>query len=337
MNNSIKKVLSLTLSLSLLTCLTTKTHANVEPQSSANNNCSSTEIVEGTCGPCATYKFNPNTGELIISGTGCIHSKFDNIKNSIKSVIIEKGITKIYPYAFKNCTSLTSINIPNSVTTINPYTFENCTSLTSINIPNSVTQIEASTFENCTSLTSINIPNSVTKIYPCAFKNCTSLTSINIPNSVTTIYPYTFENCTSLTSINIPNSVTQIELFAFRGCTSLTSVKIQSPYTNINCLSFPGGVEITRNTETKGSCGTNAKWKLDFSTGKLCIDGTGAITFAGFKDYKDFIKSVEIQKGISLIHPNVFNGCGLLTSVKAPRSTFIIDSTFNKSVEIIRY
>ena len=97
------------------------------------------------------------------------------------------GATKIKPYVFEGCTSLTSITIPNSVTSIGSNAFWYCYSLASIIIPNAVTSIEDYTFSNCTLLASIIIPNSVTSIGNKVFNQCTSLTSIIIPNAVTSI------------------------------------------------------------------------------------------------------------------------------------------------------
>ena len=54
---------------------------------------------------------------------------------SIKSVVIPKGVTSIGNNAFLSCKNLTSITIPDSVTSIEGYAFSRCTSLTSITIP----------------------------------------------------------------------------------------------------------------------------------------------------------------------------------------------------------
>ena len=55
--------------------------------------------------------------------------------------------------AFYNNDTITSITIPDGVTKIGSSAFEGCSSLTSIHIPNSVTKIGSSAFEGCSTLT----------------------------------------------------------------------------------------------------------------------------------------------------------------------------------------
>ncbi len=206
------------------------------------------ETYSGTCGTNLTWTFDTESGTLTISGTGAMTNytysygkpttPWQNYLSSIKTVIIEDGVTSIGGMAFCACSSLTSVTIPNSVTSIAGGAFYDCSSLTSVTIPNSVTSIAGSAFQNCSSLTSVTIPNSVTSIGNQAFEYCSSLTSVTIPNSVTSIGDWTFYKCRSLTSITIPNSVTSIGTDAFYNCSSLTSVTIGESVTSIGNYAF---------------------------------------------------------------------------------------------------
>ena len=104
-------------------------------------------------------------GVLTISGTGAMTNfssttmPWSALRESVKSVVIEDGITTIGNYAFYNCSALKSVTIPNSVTSIGTYAFYNCASLTSVTIPNGVTSIGSYTFYSCSSLTSVTIPD----------------------------------------------------------------------------------------------------------------------------------------------------------------------------------
>ena len=151
---------------------------------------------------------------------------------------LPNGITQIYKYAFKNCSSLTSITIPDSVKSVGYQAFYNCDRLTSVTMGDNVTSIGDYAFYNCSSLTSVTIPDSVTSIGGYAFYGCSSLTSIIIPDSVTSIGERAFYNCSSLTSITIPDSVKSIGASAFVYCESLTSVIIGNSVTSIGDHAF---------------------------------------------------------------------------------------------------
>ena len=135
-------------------------------------------VQTGSCGDNVIYSLNTETGVLTISGTGEMTDSPFSQNSSIKSVIIENGVTSIVTYAFSGCTSLTSITIPDSVVSIGESAFDGCTSLVSVTLSKSITIIEYSTFFGCSSLTSIEIPKSVTTIVNFAFCNCTNLTDV---------------------------------------------------------------------------------------------------------------------------------------------------------------
>jgi hypothetical protein len=223
------------------------------------------EEVGGKCGENLTWILSEGT--LTISGTGAMSNysssnvPWYSYRNSIKTVIIEDGVTSIGNDAFVGYgyANLTSVTIGNSVTSIGNYAFCECYNLTLVTIPNSVISIGNYAFYGC-NLTSVTIPNSVTNIGDGAFDWCSSLTAIDvsedntayssengvlfnkektilvqypegkpdvdyaIPNSVTDIGDWAFDNCDNLTSVTIPNSVTDIGNGAFAWCSSLTSV-----------------------------------------------------------------------------------------------------------------
>ena len=226
----------------------------------------------GTCGDNLTWTLQD--GVLNISGTGDMEDylshRFDGkyittapwreYYDTIKSVVIEAGVTSIGEDAFESCSSLTSINvdnnnecysssggvlfdknqtilicypagktesnytIPGSVTSIVDDAFYKCSSLTNVTIPDSVTSIGDWAFSGCSNLTSVTIGSGVTTIGSSVFRNCSSLASVTIPNSVTSIGGGAFEDCSSLESVTIGNSVSSIGDEAFNGCSSLTDV-----------------------------------------------------------------------------------------------------------------
>lgn len=200
---------------------------------------------------------------LCASDTGNFRKSapLENIKDSVKEIVVENGITSIGPFgfagfsnlesvkisesvvsitdgAFRNCKKLTNVELPNGMTSIGSGLFSGCTSLKSVNIPNGVTKIGNFAFENCSNLTSITIPSGVTSIGNGAFLGCSSLVSIKLPSNMTMIEDYTFSGCSSLTSVDIPSGITSIQNSAFKGCSSLTSIKIPSSISAVGYEAF---------------------------------------------------------------------------------------------------
>ena len=102
-----------------------------------------------------------------------------------------------------------------------------------------------------------------------------------------------------------------------------------------------GGVidfEALAATATSGSCGRNVTWSFDSDTGELLISGTGAMnsysssSTAPWYSYKDKIKKVTIEDGVTSIGWYAFWNCTSLTSITIPGSiTSIGDSVFRDS------
>ena len=72
-----------------------------------------------------------------------------------------------------------------------------------------------------------------------------------------------------------------------------------------------------------GSCGENAAWKMNLTTGKLRITGSGPLDDHSSPDvpwasYKDRIKSVSFADGITRIGDSAFESCFSLQTVSFP-------------------
>lgn len=186
-----------------------------------------------------------------------IDKKYNGLLQGCQNTIIPNSVTRIWDWAFDECSSLTSITIPNSVSIIGLAAFCGCSSLASITIPKSVRIIGNGAFQGCSGLSSIIveegnakydsrndcnaivetrtnnlvygckntvIPNSINRIEESAFWGCEELTSIVIPNSVTSIGIWAFAWCKALSSVTIPSSIASLDNSVFKGCVSLSKV-----------------------------------------------------------------------------------------------------------------
>ncbi len=315
------------------------------------------EILEsGTCGDDLTWVLD-NHDTLTISGSGAMTDwvsgnsvPWYSSRTSIKSVIIESGVTTVGDRAFLGCSGLMNITLAEDLSSIGTATFYECVNLKSLTIPESVTFIGNWAFQNCTKLTSITIPEGVTSIGNFAFSGCTCLKSITIPDNVTSIGNGLFKDCSSLMNITIPEGVTSIGDYAFDACRSLVMVYYtgsEEQWTQINISDYndsliaakkdfnitPGIDNIT--TIDGGICGNDIRWILSDS-GILTIYGSGAMmnwsigSYAPWDIYQSSIKRVNIESGVTSIGDDAFSYCSRLTSITIPDSvTSIGDWAFS--------
>ncbi len=279
-------------------------------------NSANAQMFSGTCGEGVNWSLDTETGVLSITGTGSMSNYSYNssapwysYRSSIKSVTISDSVTSIGDHSFSYCSSLTSIDIPNSITSIGSY----------------------------------------------AFFGCTGLTNIDIPNSVTSIGRYAFNICTSLTTINYAGTNADWAL--------VNKGVGWDDNTGNYTVKYLGG----DSTVASGTCGENADWSVDTGTGVLTVSGTGAMDdysspqvspislmaldiesveassnpgIAPWYDYRNYIKSVKIEDGITSIGSFAFYDCPNLVSVEIPSSVGLIgESAFLncESLEEIKY
>jgi uncharacterized protein YjdB len=245
-------------------------------------------VFSGKCGENLTWKLD-DEGKLTISGNGEMYDyeytsdiPWYSHLESIKTLVIEDGVTSIGNWAFEDCFNLTSMTIGNGVTSIGLHAFYSCDSLTSVNIPESVTDLGRYAFSGCDSLVRISvaannpnyssdeagvlfnkdkttimqypagktesvysIPSGVTSIDYGAFGGSTYLTNVVIPNGVTSIGGWAFDDCPYLESVTLPGSVESIGNCAFRYCFSLESINIPSGVTSIFADAFEECYSLT--------------------------------------------------------------------------------------------
>lgn len=85
---------------------------------------------------------------------------------------------------------------------------------------------------------------------------------------------------------------------------------------------------------TSGKCGDTVNWSFDEKSGLLTVNGTGEMF--GFNtddaappwhEFADKIKTVKIQKGVTMIGQSAFAECKALTAVEIPEGVVTISSS----------
>ncbi len=226
--------------------------------------------------------------------------------DSIKTIVIEEGVTNIGDGAFYGCSNLTKVTIPSTVTYIGASAFRNCTSLTSITIPSGVTKIKNYAFYGCSNLTSVSLPSSITEIGHSVFYECISLTDITIPSKVTSIESEMFWGCTSLSSVTLPSGLTKIGTWAFYNCSSLIVIAIPSKVTSIEDYAFKYCTAL-KNVSYDGS---KTQWgKISIGSDNTCLTGATITYNTSLKTVS--LTSLElVSGGVKLTWPADSNAAG---------------------------
>ncbi len=235
-------------------------------------------VSTGTCGSGVTYSFDSDTGIFTLSGSGATDTyvKFDeegwspvwrpgssgssnNTKcvpwqkntESIKTVIIEDGITKIGDNVFSQCYNIETIvfraqtaqisssafDLTNKNYTV--YLYQNSTA-DSFFSSDEYTKVYLDAAEEDASKFDYSVNPDGTTITITCYNG--KETNVVIPAEidgyrVNVIGGYAF-GWLGITSVTIPESVTAIESKAFTDCTSLQSIVFKSTNTSIDASAF---------------------------------------------------------------------------------------------------
>ncbi len=189
-------------------------------------------VFSGTVGSLA---WGLNTeGVMTISGTGPMpdypfyeeQEPWYAYRNSIREIVVEKGVTTIGSWCFDEHNQLVKISLPEGLEKIGEGAFRVCTSLKSVNLPETLTTIEDQVFASCGSLKgNIVLPSGIESIGT-AFQN-SAIESITFSSGLREIRESAFIGCRNLKSVVIPGTVTHIGNGAFHNLDALKRVEVQ--------------------------------------------------------------------------------------------------------------
>lgn len=134
---------------------------------------------------------------------------------NLKTLKIEKAVTKIGANAFQSCYSLKDVTLPDEID-IGDSAFASCTSLKSITIPLIFEDTSEDNrnnkqliFSGCTSLKSVEFHPRQSKIFKYMFPGC-GFKEFTVPDSITSIGTGAFMNCDKLSKFYFGKGMTSL-------------------------------------------------------------------------------------------------------------------------------
>ncbi len=273
------------------------------------------EKVGGDCGDGVTWSLDE--GVLTVSGNGKMDDfatyeevPWYGLDHSIKSIVLENGITHVGGKAFSSI-GYPDMIIPESVTTIGENAFSCNPPLSNIYIPEGVTEIGDYAFQSISTLCELHLPESVQTIGEGAFRHCVSLAHITLPSKITRIEGLLFNECSTLKSVTIPESVTYIGRGAFYDCGELTDIYYTGTKEQWDAIYVePQGDHIYDNDALK-----NVTVHYEFNGVISNYDDVDP--YEWYTPAVDFVRVRRLMKGISETHfdPNAPMTRGMLATV----------------------
>ncbi len=257
--------------------------------------------------------------------------------DSIISVIIPEGVTKIGLYLFQNCRNLAHVVLPDSLTEIGAYVFKGCERLTNIHFPKGLKSIGNHAFQDCANLTEAVLPDGITSLGDEAFAGCKGLKSVTLkPEGLRYLGQNVFADCKKLVDksgmiilggsllyryegkggdVIIPAGVRRIFDEAFRNRKKVTSVVIPEGVTIIDANAFSG-------------CSGLVSVELPSTLKEIRAEA-----FRGCKA----LRSVVVPNGVEIIEEGAFQNCESLERVELPASVQTIPARTFFGCKGLRY
>lgn len=257
---------------------------------------------------------------------------------SLKEIVLPSTLTQLgytgasytssttYVSTFEGCESLLSISLPEGVTKIGQGLFKNCTSLEKVTFAaNTLGFIASNAFFGCSSLEEFVFPANVESNFTLgasAFSGCSSLESITLPDNVKTIPDNAFLDCVSLETVLMRSDAAgTVGASAFAGCVKLKNVTLSDGITQIkqkaflNCaaleqITLPQSLIKLGNGSTTSNAGYGNVFENCVSLKEITLpEGVSIIDVATFKNCESLAK-VTVSGALTLIREDAFEGCG---------------------------
>ncbi len=299
-----------------------------------------------------------DNGVLTISGQGDMRdgedygdSPWEDVKASIREVVIEDGVTSIGDFMFWDCPNLTSVTLGQNVSRIGQCALLYCEQLTEICLPESLELLDKWAFIHCHGLEKVYIPE-YANLNENVFYRCDNLTDIYYGGDSDT-----WESVAYVEDPEDPDDALNTAKVHFLSTVQdyLSNAQETAGGTQQGSVSpqEPQDPDLPGDDEASGSCGSGLRWSLN-ENGLLTITGTGAmddyvmnteihydeygsrytVTYFTYpwKDVAGQITAVRLTEGVTKIGNMAFSGISSLKTAWLPLSlTRVVYGAFHQS------
>lgn len=302
----------------------------------------------GSCGKNGdNVSFVYQDGTLTISGSGEMadyekysdnETPYEDIKQFVKTVVVQEGVTRIGSDAFGSCYKLQSVTLPEGIVSIGDEAFSGTYSLTSITLPESLETLGSYAFGG-SFIENITVPSKVKDIPPTAFMSCDQLVSVTLPEGLETIGSSAFYCCKALTGITLPAGLKKVGSHVFASCESLKEIVFPDQIEAMDYGVFDGCTVLEKVVLPKNLTDIYDSMFLGCSALSE-INIPESVTYIGDLSFsRSGIKKLSIPAGVSYIEPSAFYNCDALESItidgKNEHYTVVDNSLYTKDMTAI--
>lgn len=227
--------------------------------------------------------------------------------NSVDSVHFGSGLERIRESAFIECDKLRSVYLQGNVTNIEPYAFAYIDSLRVVDIGTSPATIEYWAFMYCYNVTTIRFSN-VQQVHWQSFVECHSLVNLDLGTALVSIGSYAFGGCSSLRKLYIPASVNDIQSGAFANSSSLDTIIVA-----------PANTVFNSNGNCNAIMRTSDNMLITGCRNTVIPATTKGIESQAFEGCIG-LQTATLPDGITYIGSNAFSNCINLHTINFPNS-----------------
>ena len=301
--------------------------------------------ISGTCGDSATWTLDPDTGDLIVKGSGTMAAYRPEWKEAQ-----DRQPAPWWDYREQ----ITAVTVTGEVCSVGQYSFAGLENLKTVTIDAPVSEIHTGAFQlsGLENVQFLPVPaedtedqtHNLTFIGADAFRG-TALTEVALPESVVSIENGAFADCAGLESVILGEyTVPSFDMSGtgvFENCAEDLTIHCYlntaaSEYTSLMGLNRK--VIKARNWDLVGQCGKALYYYVDEDTGILSIKGSGALwdykneadtgwsnrKTAPWLKHKDQIRTLILGADVTEVGENAFAGLVHLETICWPESMKVI-------------